>query len=254
MMSFNILTSCELYELLEIIHSLTFIENSTQCMSAARSLKELIGYDFIIFGLPEPSFNNTQAVVDLNINYPQDWVDLYQKNQFWRIDPVVLATKTEYSPQHWCDIYRRFLPDKKFVGLAHDFGLKDGWTCLTKGGTGFPWTIISLGGNLKKYKNNKNREKYILERLAPHFHIALSSLRVKGESKKLQGFLSKRECEVLKWISQGKTSWEISVILNVAEVTINFHIKNMNAKLNTVSRSHAVAVATHSGLLDSNCI
>lgn len=253
-MSFNLLTNYELYELLEIIHSLILIENSTQFMSVARSLKELLEYDFIIFGLPEPSFNKTQAIVDLNINYPQDWVDLYQTNEFWRIDPVVLATMAECAPQYWGDIYRRFLPNKNFVGLAHDFGLKDGWTCLTKGLTGLPWTIISVGGDYKKYKNNKNREKYIFERLAPHFHIALSSVRAKGRTKKLQDLLTKREREVLKWLSQGKTSWEISVILDVAEATINFHVKNINSKLNTVSRSHAVAVATHSGLMCSNCI
>jgi LuxR family transcriptional regulator len=244
-MNSNILTRNETNELLEIIHSLIFVEDCNQFMGVARSLTELIEFDFIIFGLPESSLvDKTQPIVELNVNYPQDWVDLYQKNKFYRIDPVVSAIREEGAPQHWVDIYRKLPPDKHFEGLAHDFGLKDGWTCLTNGIIGFPWTIISVGGDYKKYKHNKIREEYILERLAPHFHIALSSLKAKSETQKLQRLLTKREREVLKWLSQGKTSWEISVILNVAEVTINFHVKNIHAKLNTANRSQAVAVAT----------
>jgi DNA-binding CsgD family transcriptional regulator len=244
----NKLTKCELYEILEIIHELTIIESNEQIMGVARSVTELIEYDFIIFGLPGPSFEKTQSVVDLNINYPQDWVDLYQENNFCHIDPVVLATKQKCAPQHWVDIYSRFPPDTHFEGLAHDFGLKDGWSCLTRGILGLPWTIISVGGGYKKYKNNKTREESIIARLAPHFHIALSSLKAKNETNKVQKILTPREQEVLKWLSKGKTSWELSIILNVAEATINFHLKNINAKLNTVNRSQAVAVAIHSGL------
>jgi len=242
-MSSNVLTRYELNKLLEIIHSLVFIKDNDQFESVACAVRELVGYDFIIFGLPGANSNKTRGIVDLNINYPQEWVDLYQKNEFWRIDPVVLATREGRIPQHWADIYRKFSPDKNFIGLASEFGLKDGWTCLTKGGTGLPWTIISVGGGLKKYGKNIKREAYILEKTSPYLHIALSSLKAKDESKRLQS-LTKREREVLKWLSLGKTSWEISVILNVAEVTVNFHVKNIKTKLNTVSRSHAVAVAT----------
>lgn len=242
-MNSNVLTNCELYELLEIIHSLTFIDNTNQFIEIALSFTQLIEFDFIIFGLPDFTFEKPQDIVDLNINYPRNWVELYQEKNFCRIDPVVLATKEKSAPQYWTDIYKKYPPNKYFAGLAHDFGLKAGWTCLNKGLTGIPWTIISLGGEHKKYKNNNNREKYILERIAPHFHIALSSLKSKFKPLSLQGKLTKREDEVIKWLSQGKTSWEISVILNVAEATINFHVKNIKAKLNTSNRSQAVAVA-----------
>jgi hypothetical protein len=59
--------------------------------------------------------------------------DLYQENKFYRIEPVVLAIREEGTPQHWVDTYRKLPPDKHFEGLVHDFGLKDGWTCLTNG-------------------------------------------------------------------------------------------------------------------------
>ncbi len=49
---------------------------------------------------------------------------------------------------------------------------------------------------------------------------------------------------------QGKSSWEISVILNISERTVNFHIYNIMQKLEAVNRTHAVAVATSLGLIE----
>lgn len=61
--------------------------------------------------------------------------------------------------------------------------------------------------------------------------------------------LTKRETEVLRWISNGKTTWEISVILLLSEATIAFHVKNLMCKLDVHNRQQAVVVALRSGLI-----
>jgi len=63
--------------------------------------------------------------------------------------------------------------------------------------------------------------------------------------------LSKREKEVLSWLKEGKSSWDIATILNISERTVNFHVSNIMQKLNAVSRTQAVAVAIEKGL--ANC-
>jgi len=63
--------------------------------------------------------------------------------------------------------------------------------------------------------------------------------------------LSLREKEVLNWLKKGKSSWEISTILNIGESTVNFHITNIMHKLNAVSRTQAVAIAIEQGLINS---
>jgi DNA-binding CsgD family transcriptional regulator len=55
--------------------------------------------------------------------------------------------------------------------------------------------------------------------------------------------LTRRETEVLKWISNGKTTWEISVILLVSQATIAFHVKNLMHKLGVHNRQQAIVVA-----------
>jgi DNA-binding CsgD family transcriptional regulator len=62
--------------------------------------------------------------------------------------------------------------------------------------------------------------------------------------------LSAREKEVLNWLKQGKSSWEISVILGISESTVNFHVYNVMHKLDASSRPQAVAAAAHLGLID----
>lgn len=64
--------------------------------------------------------------------------------------------------------------------------------------------------------------------------------------------LSQREREVLQWLKEGKSSWEISVILGITERTVNFHVRNIMGKLNAVSRTQAVAIAVERGVVLNN--
>jgi DNA-binding CsgD family transcriptional regulator len=61
--------------------------------------------------------------------------------------------------------------------------------------------------------------------------------------------LTPRETEVLNWIKEGKSSWEISVIFNCAKRTVEFHIVNIKKKLCAVSRAQAVAIGLEQGLI-----
>jgi DNA-binding NarL/FixJ family response regulator len=62
--------------------------------------------------------------------------------------------------------------------------------------------------------------------------------------------LSFREKEVLKWLKKGKSSWEISEILNISYRTVDFHVNNIIQKLDAVNRIQAVAIAVEHGLID----
>ncbi len=53
--------------------------------------------------------------------------------------------------------------------------------------------------------------------------------------------LTDRERDTLAWVAEGKSDWEISVILGVAEATVRFHVDNGRKKLGAVNRTQAVA-------------
>lgn len=76
---------------------------------------------------------------------------------------------------------------------------------------------------------------------------ALHKLHLKN--KRLSAPLSRREKEVIRWLIKGKSSWEVSEILDISERTVNFHINNIMQKLEAVTRTQAVARAIELGLV-----
>ncbi|MGY3238373.1 DNA-binding CsgD family transcriptional regulator [Bradyrhizobium sp. USDA 4472] len=55
--------------------------------------------------------------------------------------------------------------------------------------------------------------------------------------------LSKRELSCMRWVAEGKSSWEIGMILGIRENTVNFPVKNTMPKLGADSRIQAIAMA-----------
>jgi DNA-binding CsgD family transcriptional regulator len=53
--------------------------------------------------------------------------------------------------------------------------------------------------------------------------------------------LTARERASMALVAEGKTDWEMGVILGVSENTARFHVDNARRKLGAVSRAHAVA-------------
>ena len=52
--------------------------------------------------------------------------------------------------------------------------------------------------------------------------------------------LTEREREVLDWVAQGKTNWEIGAILHISAGTVRRHLENIYTKLNVHCRVAAV--------------
>ena len=61
--------------------------------------------------------------------------------------------------------------------------------------------------------------------------------------------LTTRELEVLSLVRDGYQNKLIADQLNIAESTVNFHIKNIMEKLQANDRTHAVTIAVRRGLL-----
>lgn len=53
--------------------------------------------------------------------------------------------------------------------------------------------------------------------------------------------LTARERDALRWVAEGKSDWEISVILGLSQTTVRFHVDNARRKLGAVNRAQAVA-------------
>ena len=58
-----------------------------------------------------------------------------------------------------------------------------------------------------------------------------------------------RQLEVLAWVAQGKTDWQVAQILLISRKTVNYHVECAKKKLRVATRMQAVLAAVNFGLV-----
>jgi DNA-binding CsgD family transcriptional regulator/PAS domain-containing protein len=79
------------------------------------------------------------------------------------------------------------------------------------------------------------REKSFVEIVSDHLNDIISPLMQRLSNVNI--FLTPQEMQVASLVKDGKTSQEISDILNISEATVSFHRKNMRKKLGLSNKS-----------------
>ncbi|WP_448245982.1 response regulator [Thalassotalea agariperforans] len=111
-----------------------------------------------------------------------------------------------------------------------------------------PWLPLAVTGDKTELTVTCFAQplKVFYERQQDQTHL-LSIVEAKEEktAQHLQENLpiTKRESEVLYWLSYGKTSWEISQILTMSPRTVNKHLEQIYKKLGVDNRTSAAAIS-----------
>jgi len=238
----------------DAIRLLDVIQTSLSCTTEAAfrklltDVKILIPFDYAVCTMASKSGRNPVAQYDLiNISYPAEWLCRYVEKNYLFVDPIIKENFTHYPVQYWQDTYKKYNPPKQFVKEAADFNLRKGYSAGQENFIGTQGSIFSFSGDSIE---RGLRNKYILDRLTPHLHQALNRI-VSTDMKFGEPIvLTSREKEILLWVKEGKTTWDISTILSLSQYTVQYHLKNIYRKLNATSRTHAVAIAIERKLID----
>lgn len=214
-------------------------------------IQELFPFDFAIAALGTHEGNRVVlSGCPVNVSFPDEWLFEYQEKNYLQDDSVVLENFKCFQVQTWPLARKGLFRKREITSLGLDFGLRECCTHGVKPGVaGSQGSMFCFAGSSMIFTD---RHKAILEVLIPHLHLTLSDIIRKKFHGKRDVVLSSREREVLDWLKQGKSSWEISAILKISERTVNFHVGNILRKLQVVNRAQAVAVALRSGLTDIN--
>lgn len=94
----------------------------------------------------------------------------------------------------------------------------------------------------------------ILELVTPSLCIAVNRALAGEETDEnfpgaAKALVSKKQREILQWIYQGKTNWEISRILEIKEETVKYHVDQAMARLKVKTRAQAVGRALEIGAI-----
>lgn len=238
----------DLESLLDLIYSSLVCDNDTALKELISKLSQLIPYNYAtcVFGnLDEGGMKVPYH--HININYPEEWSRIYAEKNLHFVDPIFKEHFATFKLQYWKDTYKKHNTPKDFLSISRDFGLLKGYTHGTRNINKTKGSLISISGD--DVERDK-RTEFILQHIVPHFHQVLERSVKQNKKKKIRRNLSPRETEVLKWISQGKTDWETSMILGISERTVRFYVGTLMEKLDAVSRTHATAIALDLGLIE----
>lgn len=229
----------------DIMHDSAFCSTREELLSVVTRTQSICGFQSAILALVRDCGEGAPQLVGwINHSYPHQWLDLYQREGFSQVDPVFLTHRPDSVTRRWKDTYRKHPPPVGFLSAAMDYGLCDGWTTGICHSQSRESSLMSFSWGKK---TPVERQGALLHLMAPHLHQALVR-SLDRKNAKPDGALSPKESEVLAWIKQGKSNWEISAILNISERTVKFHVSNVMGKLNAVNRGHAVALAMERGL------
>ena len=241
----------EAVKILEIISSsLNGCESKQDFEILLLQLQGLLPFDYAYATLLTSGNYDPFAVTDYaNINCSEELYNEYVSRYRFQTDVLLKKYLTTYQLQSWPDGWKRYDQNKEIVSLYHDFKKSTGYIYGSRAiASTKNESIFCLSGLSMK---QSNRNSAIIELVVPSLHLALSHV---FHSKRLitdigGPIISVREKEVLNWLKQGKSSWDISVIFGISERTVNFHINNIMRKLNVVNRTQALAVAIRLGLI-----
>lgn len=229
-----------------LMQSLLSAKNEIDWFAALSNAANKLDFEFCAYGIRTPLPISKPKVLMLS-NYSQVWEQHYSQKKYLTIDPTVLHGMRSVMPLVWKD--NLFATCRPFWEEARAHGLQAGWTqsCHDANGVGGLLTLARSHDDLSP--KELSASSLMMSWLGQIAHEGMSQFLLPRLMPEITIELSAREIEVLQWTAEGKTSADVSEILNIAERTVNFHINNAMAKLGVCNKTAAAIKAALLGLL-----
>jgi LuxR family quorum sensing-dependent transcriptional regulator len=222
------------------------LSNAAAVMDAMRGVLGQFGIEYFCFnGFPRPCQRFEEVLLASRL--PQEWLQLYLDKQYAHADPSFRWCKRTVHPFAWRDAPYNSEHEPQaaeVVQRATDFGLDRGFVVpipSPAGCTGDVW----VGGDRLDLNP---RSKAVIHLTALYAFDRIHRFCERPGPPK--PFLTAREREVLCWVAQGKSAWEIGEILAIAKRTVDEHVQSAMRKLGAANRTQAVAIGLRERLLD----
>lgn len=189
----------------------------------------------------------------LNVrNFPPDWEEGWER--FMQVDPYYRACFDGTFPINWSDVQCSddlTTTQRTACDYLGDFGLSRGITVPVH----LPFGRFAVMSAIADFscRNWHAVRSQSTEPLFKLMHVFTKTIHDLGYQDQIESIqpvrLTPREQECLRWVSAGKTSSEIAIILDRSIETVRLHIKNSLVKLNVTNRAQAAATAVKLGLI-----
>jgi len=207
---------------------------------------KLLEFDYFAYGL-RLAVPVSAPKIELLNNYPSKWQEIYHTNNYVSVDPTVQLGLKTIQPIIWEE--EIFSETRSLWDDANSFGLSHGWAQSSFSGDGVSGMLTLSRSHDSLSKTELLYKTPLLLWFNQLAHIALKDILLTDLTDKSNIKLTIRETEIMRWTADGKTSYEISIILGISERTVNFHLSNILNKFNVNSKIAAAVQAVILGLI-----
>lgn len=209
-----------------------------------------LGFEKMMFAvIPQPKISGDAY---MRSTYPDAWRNYYDQHNLRATDPTVAHCMKASSPFIWMPQSFKTESQQALYEEGASFGLRVGVTLPIHGPSGEVGMLTCVRDQAPDMAFLKDLN-YSLGGL-----MLLRDVGFEALSKYINGstdatekapVLTAREHDCLKWVTVGKTAWEIGRILNISEAGVNFHLGNLRAKFGVSRRNDIVVKAIRLGLV-----
>lgn len=206
------------------------------------------GFEQYIFRLA-PNKHSSMDKAFVLTNHACQWQEVYDEHQYYNIDPTIQHSCSSHFPLFWDQNTYSTNEQKVMYLQGKNYGLVSGLVFPIHGPNG-EFGMMNFATDkqrCEKVKTEIDKALPVLSMFVCYVFELSKNFNKKVSTSHI--VLTPREKEVMIWCVEGKTSWEISKILDCSESTINFHLSNVRQKFNACSTQLAVIRAVKSGLI-----
>jgi LuxR family transcriptional regulator, quorum-sensing system regulator LasR len=219
-----------------------------QVHKALLSISARLGFDTFLYR-GRFQTGGSRSVEHVESNYNPSWRQRYDAARYVQIDPTISHACSSICPLIWADHMYTSGPAKMLRDEAQQYGLVEGVTFPVHSRNGdFGMLSLSLSRSDDAARHHIRAMLTWGALLASMTHETMARI-VKISSAAQSPKLTRREAEVLRWIAEGKSNWEISRLVEISEHGVSYHVRNILLKFDVGSRHRAVAQAQAYGLL-----
>jgi LuxR family quorum sensing-dependent transcriptional regulator len=223
------------FDVVDRIERLTTRVEILDCLGA--TLREFGFTSFLVTDLPD---SGRDATFLLN-GWPAEWAEHYNRENYYDDDPIATWGRRTVNPFEWSEVQidvERNPRALEVLRAGREFRRNAGFVvpvCHVDS----PKSAVTMCGEQPNLHPNAKRAVHFISLFA---HSKAASL-MNQENANHRSSLTEGEREVLKWTAAGKSAWDVSVILGIAESTVVWRLKQASAKLNAVNKVQAVVNA-----------
>ncbi len=237
---------------MDIIHKFAAVEEKNQFSELVEgSLRKILGFEIMVAGVGGISSRGNCIHKLINFDYPYEYFQAIQDPisgyvdsplmKEWREtqEPVVFQSGRDDDkyPADWVKIFNKHnLRNKIAHGILDVSGISSSF---------FVFSRFS--------EEVDHNQADLIKLIIPMMHIALlralTGIEAWPKVVKDKKMVSDRQAEILQWMKEGKSNWEIANILGLTESNVKYHIDQILEKLGASNRINAIIKAQYLGLI-----